>query len=85
MPTVGLQDLWNNGSWQDMVGPDGVNSRNCPIMQAPRLDHDNMAAEGAGAKRGLLESVLALSMPPEVIIDRVFADDLTVCIVSGLT
>eukprot|EP00878_Enallax_costatus_P015258 GHUV01015976.1.p1 GENE.GHUV01015976.1~~GHUV01015976.1.p1 ORF type:complete len:167 (+),score=25.34 GHUV01015976.1:593-1093(+) len=65
----GLQDLWNYSRWQNMVGLDGVQSPNSPLMQAPRLEHTDMAAEGAGAKRGLLESVLALSMPPEVVDD----------------
>lgn len=63
---AGLEELWNNASWQGVVGPDGLSSSSSPVMQAPRVDHEAMQQPGAGAKRGLLEAVLQLSVPPEV-------------------
>uniref|UniRef100_A0A383WDL8 Uncharacterized protein n=1 Tax=Tetradesmus obliquus TaxID=3088 RepID=A0A383WDL8_TETOB len=65
----GLEELWNNASWQGVVGPDGLSSSSSPVMQAPRVDHEAMQQPGAGAKRGLLEAVLQLSVPPEVLQD----------------
>eukprot|EP00882_Tetradesmus_deserticola_P031870 GHRQ01036048.1.p1 GENE.GHRQ01036048.1~~GHRQ01036048.1.p1 ORF type:complete len:147 (+),score=78.92 GHRQ01036048.1:141-581(+) len=50
-----------------MVGPDGLSSSSSPVMQTPRVDHAAMQQPGAGAKRGLLEAVLQLSVPPEVL------------------
>ena len=51
-----------------MVGEDGLtsSSSSSPVLQVPVLDHDAMAASGAGVKRGLLEALLQLSMPQEV-------------------
>jgi hypothetical protein len=67
---AGLEELWNNSTWQDMVGPDGLrsssSSSSSPVMTAPLVDHAAMQQPGAGAKRGLLEAVLQLSVPPEV-------------------
>ncbi|KAF6258087.1 hypothetical protein COO60DRAFT_1460861 [Scenedesmus sp. NREL 46B-D3] len=68
----GLEELWNNSAWQGLVGPDGLSSSSSsssPVMQAPRVDHVAMQQPGAGAKRGLLEAVLQLSVPPEVLQD----------------
>jgi hypothetical protein len=69
---VGLQELWESGSWQQMVGQDGFSSSSSgsssgsPVLQCPKLDHAAMAEPGAGVKRGLLEALLQLSMPQEV-------------------
>lgn len=71
---AGLQELWESSSWQQMVGQDGLSSSSSssgegggsPVLQYPKLDHESMAAPGAGVKRGLLEALLQLSMPQEV-------------------
>jgi hypothetical protein len=63
---AGLEELWNNSAWQEMVGPEGLSSSSSPVMRAPLVDHAAMQQPGAGAKRGLLEAVLQLSVPPEV-------------------
>jgi hypothetical protein len=63
---AGLEELWNNSAWQDMVGADGLSSSSSPVMAAPLVDVAAMQQPGAGAKRGLLEAVLQLSVPPEV-------------------
>jgi hypothetical protein len=49
-----------------MVGPDGLSSSSSPVLTAPLVDHAAMQQPGAGAKRGLLEAVLQLSVPQEV-------------------
>ncbi|KAF8062895.1 hypothetical protein HT031_003733 [Scenedesmus sp. PABB004] len=64
----GLQELWDSGAWRDMVGPDGLGPAS-PVLAAPALDASSMGAPGAGAKRGLLEAVLQLSVPAEVLQD----------------
>jgi hypothetical protein len=63
---AGLEELWNNSAWQEMVGPGGLSSSSSPVMAAPLVDHAAMQQPGAGAKRGLLEAVLQLSVPQEV-------------------
>jgi hypothetical protein len=62
----GLRELWEQGSWREMVGPEGLSAASSPVLQAPALDRSSMAAAGAGVKRGLLEAVMQLSMPREV-------------------
>jgi hypothetical protein len=63
---AGLEELWNNSAWQEMVGPEGLSSSSSPVMHAPAVDAAAMQQPGAGAKRGLLEAVLQLSVPTEV-------------------
>jgi hypothetical protein len=66
---TGLQKLWDDGSWQLLLGPAGLagaSEGTCPLLVAPQCGPEAMAAPGAGARRGLLEALLALSMPQEV-------------------
>eukprot|EP00775_Hariotina_reticulata_P009161 gene9161-9327_t len=65
---AGLLQLLQSGSWQSMIGEDGLSSSS-PVMQAPTISAEDLQQPDVGARRGLLEAVLQLSMPDEVLQD----------------
>jgi alkylhydroperoxidase family enzyme len=64
-PSPGIRALWESGEWQSLLGaPDLAAS---PLMAAPAAPAAPPA--GAGARRGLLDAVLALSVTQDVLMD----------------
>jgi hypothetical protein len=63
----GIRALWESDEWRRLVASDDLKSS--PLMAAPALAPADMAAPGSGAKRGLLDAVLALSVPASVLGD----------------
>ncbi len=60
----GLQRLWQDGTWQGMV--DAQQLPDSCLMGPAQLPPEVMSEPGAGAKRGLLEALLQLSVTQEV-------------------
>jgi len=63
----GIKALWDSGEWQQLIAAPDLKSS--PLMTHPPLDASDMQRPGSGAKRGLLDAVLALSVTEEVLQD----------------
>ncbi|KAI8465493.1 MAG: hypothetical protein J3K34DRAFT_525292 [Monoraphidium minutum] len=63
----GIKSLWDSGAWAGLVG--GGELASSPLMSAPSLSPADMAAPGAGARRGMLDAVISLSVTDEVLQD----------------
>jgi hypothetical protein len=64
-PNAGIRALWASGGWQALLGAPDL--RGSPLMAAPPLP--SPLPPGSGARRGLLDAVLALSVTEDVLMD----------------
>ena len=63
----GLRALWASGRWRELVAADAL--ADSPLLRAPQLSAADLAAPGAGARRGMLDALMGLSVPGEVLAD----------------
>lgn len=63
----GIRELWESQQWRQLLRTDDLAAS--PLMSAPDIRPQDMQAPGSGVRRGLLEAVLALSVPDEVLQD----------------
>ncbi|GBF99338.1 hypothetical protein Rsub_11750 [Raphidocelis subcapitata] len=63
----GIRALWESGEWRATVAAPAVASS--PLLAAPPLGPAEASAPGAGARRGMLDALMLLSVPEEVLRD----------------
>jgi len=80
----GLRRLWESGEWRALLAAGGSGERSAdgpldaaaalllassPLLSAPEVDPSSLLTPQAGARRGLLEALLAESVTDEVLAD----------------
>lgn len=64
---LGIHSLWTSGDWRRLLASDDLATS--PLMSAPSLTAADAQLPGSGARRGMLDAVLSLSAPGEVLQD----------------
>lgn len=66
-PRAGIHALWQSGGWRQLLASEDLAAS--PLMSSPPLALADMTKPGAGARRGMLDAIMSLSVPMEVLAD----------------